>query len=450
MHPEPDISQTTVGFISLGCAKNLVDSQIMAGRLIGSSIRLVPVEDADIIVVNTCSFIHDAREESMEAILSACEQKKRGNCRAVLVAGCLPQRYADRISTTLPDVDAFIGIDQLDDIPSIVTRLAKGAHGIVDITPNAHRLFDPDIPVVFSTGAYAYLKIAEGCNHRCAFCAIPGIRGRHRSRTIDALIHETATLLESGFREINIISQDITHYGRDLNDGTNLPRLLRELSSIEGSFRIRLLYAYPTGITDELLEVMADSPKICSYLDIPIQHSHPEILKKMLRSSTIPYIENMTSRIRAAMPDATIRTTCLVGFPGETDQHFNHLLQFCAENRFDNLGAFIYSPEENTPAWDMQNTPPENIAQKRYDELMHQQQMIVAEKSAAQIGKTVEILLEHDAGNGDWIGRTRSQAPDVDGITLVQNLPPNTSPGTIISATITAADNYDLTATLTK
>jgi len=418
----------------------------MAGRLVASNITLTQPEDADIIIVNTCSFIHDAREESMEMILSACELKKQGDCQAVLVAGCLPQRYRKRIQEALPDVDAFIGIDQLDDIPAIVSDLKKGKHGIISVTENAHRLFDPDVPVVFSSGANAYLKIAEGCNHRCAFCAIPGIRGIHRSRTIDKIYAEAQSLVRLGFRELDIISQDITYYGEDLKDGTNLASLLRRLGEIDDKFRMRLLYGYPGGVTDELLEVMAATPQVCNYLDIPIQHSHPDVLAAMQRKSTIKPVSDMVTRIRKALPDAAVRTTCLIGFPGETEEHFQHLLHFCQEMRFDHLGAFVYSPEEDTAAYDMENVPSPEEAQDRYNRLMEQQQSISAEINSNLIGSTVEILLENQNSKHQWQGRTYRQAPEVDGTTTINNIPESTVKGTFIKAKITAAENYDLTA----
>lgn len=441
------LPHTTVGFISLGCAKNLVDSQIMAGNLVAANIIITPPEEADIIVVNTCSFIHDAREESMEMILSACELKRQGGCSAVLVAGCLPQRYKNKIQEALPDVDAFIGIDQLDDIPAIILDLKNGKHGIISVTKDAHKLFDPRVPVVFSSGANAYLKIAEGCNHRCAFCAIPGIRGKHRSRSVDQIMTEAESLISQGFRELDIISQDVTFYGHDLKNGTNLAGLLKEIGKIDDKFWIRLLYGYPTGITDELLEVIESTPNICNYLDIPIQHSHPEILKLMQRKVTIPYVAEMASRIRSSLSNATIRTTCLVGFPGETEEHFKHLMQYCKEMQFDHLGAFIYSPEEDTTAYDMELTPPFEVAQDRYNRLMEQQQSIVEEKNKLRVGKTIEVLLENRSPDNQWQGRAIHQAPEVDGITIVNNVPKSAAKAQIITAKITDHKNYNLTAT---
>lgn len=432
----------------------------MAGNLVAANITITPPEEADIIIINTCSFIHDAREESMEMILSACELKKQGDCQAVLVAGCLPQRYKDRIQEALPDVDAFIGIDQLNDIPAIVMDLKKGKHGIIKISPQAHKLFEPPhliknqksniknaTSIVFTSGANAYLKIAEGCNHRCAFCAIPGIRGKHRSRTIKQITTEARSLIDQGFRELDIISQDVTYYGHDLKDGTSLPALLRELGTIDTDFWIRLLYGYPTGITDELLEVIATTPQICNYLDIPIQHSHPDVLELMQRKATTTFVAEMVPRIRAALSDATIRTTCLVGFPGETEEHFQHLMQFCKEMRFDHLGTFIYSPEEDTAAYDMNLVPSLEDAQDRYNRLMEQQQTIAEEKNICLIGKSLKILLENQTNKTQWVGRTNRQAPEVDGITTIKNVPESAQKGQFITATITTHNNYDLIAT---
>ena len=439
----------SVGFISLGCAKNLVDSQTMAGNLVAANITLAPTpEEADVVIVNTCSFIEDAREESMEMILSACQLKENGCCRAVLVAGCLPQRYRDRIQEALPDVDAFIGLDQLDRVPEIVRALDAGENNIVEISERAEKLFDPVVPVVFSGGAHAYLKIAEGCNHKCAFCAIPGIRGQHRSRTLKQIMTEAVSLLDKGFRELDIISQDVMSYGRDLRDASSLAGLLRELGTLGGDFWVRLLYGYPSLITDELLEVMATHAQICHYIDVPIQHSHPDVLHAMRRGSTAPHVAQMVTRLRTAMPDVTVRTTCLVGFPGETEAHFQHLLQFCKDTRFDHLGAFVFSPEEGTRAYDMDAMPPLDVAEDRYARLMEQQKQIADANNQARIGQRVRILLEteDDADGNIWSGRGPHQAPEVDGNTFVENIPPELGLGDFVDAVFTGTHDYDMRA----
>ncbi|MBT3193441.1 MAG: 30S ribosomal protein S12 methylthiotransferase RimO [Verrucomicrobia bacterium] len=443
----------SVGFISLGCAKNLVDSQTMAGNLVTANITLAAApEDADVVIVNTCSFVEDAREESMEMILSACQLKQDGACRAVLVAGCLPQRYREQIQEALPDVDAFIGVDELDRVPEIVRELEAGKRHILEVSEQAERLFEPVVPVVFSGGANAYLKIAEGCNHQCAFCAIPGIRGRHRSRSLDQVVGEAESLLGQGFRELDIISQDIMSYGRDRQDDTSLPALLRRLGTLGGDFWVRLLYGYPSLVSDELLEVMAETPQVCHYLDVPIQHSHPDVLKGMRRGSTVPHVKKMVDRVRSVMPDATLRTTCLVGFPGETEEHFEHLLEFCQSVRFDHLGAFVYSPEENTPAYEMDAVPPLEVAEARYARLMEQQKTIVDENNKALLGETIDVLLEtvEDDACNTWRGRSLRQAPEVDGTTFVEDVPDELGLGDFVSATYTATYDYDMRAVYTQ
>lgn len=449
---EPNTPPLSVGFISLGCAKNLVDSQTMAGNLVAANITLAPTpEEADVVIVNTCSFIEDAREESMEMILSACTLKQEGVCRAVLVAGCMPQRYRDRIQQALPDVDAFIGLDELDRVPEIVRALDAGESGIVSISETSERLFEPVVPVVFTAGAHAHLKIAEGCNHQCAFCAIPGIRGAHRSRTLDHIVAEAETLLGKGFRELDVISQDVTSYGRDLASEPSLADLVTSLGAIGGTFWIRLLYGYPSLVTDDLLEAMATTPQACHYLDIPIQHSHPDVLRAMRRGGTVSHVATMATRIRKAMPDAALRTTCLIGFPGETEEHFQHLLDFCRETRFDHLGAFVYSPEEGTPAYDMDKVPPLEVAEERYTRLLEQQKTIVDENNAALVGQTTRILLEgmRDEEEHTWRGRSRRQAPEVDGETYVTGVPSDAGLGDFITATFTAPYDYDMRATAT-
>jgi len=421
----------------------------MAGNLVADEITLAPSpEEADVVIVNTCSFIEDAREESIEMILSACRLKQEGKCRAVLVAGCMPQRYRDRIQDAVPEVDALIGLDELDRVPEIVRALGDGRRDIVAISERARKLFEPLVPVVFTGGAHAYLKIAEGCNHQCAFCAIPGIRGQHRSRTLDQVAGEAESLLTQGFRELDIISQDIMSYGRDLKDGSSLSALLRRLGDIDEHFWIRLLYGYPSLVSDELLDAMATTPQVCHYLDIPIQHSHPDILQGMRRGGTIKHVGEMVARIRAALPNAALRTTCLLGFPGETDEHFEHLLEFCQEMRFDHLGAFVYSPEEDTPAFDMDDVPPVEVAEERYGRLMEQQKATVDERNLAFVGQTAEILLERieDPNDGVWRGRSSRQAPDVDGITFVSGLPDDVGVGTFVTATYTEPYDYDMRA----
>ncbi len=439
----------SVGFISLGCAKNLVDSQLMAGRLTAAGIPLAPVpEAADIVIVNTCAFIEDARAESMEMILTACRLKQEGPCRAVLVAGCLPQRYHDRIQQALPQVDGFIGLDDLDRVADVVRALAAGQRPLFAVAGRPVKIFEPAAPVVFSTGANAYLKIAEGCNHRCAFCAIPAIRGNHRSRPLDQILAEAETLLARGFRELDIISQDIMSYGKDLDTNPSLPTLIRALGRLGGTFWIRLLYGYPSLISDALLDAMGETAQVCRYLDVPIQHSHPDILRAMRRGGTAAAVATMAARVRDRLPGVTLRTTGLVGFPGETDAHFEHLLDFCRNVRFDHLGAFVYSPEEGTPANTLDNIPPLGVAEERYARLMEQQKKIVAAINRGLDGKEDRVLIEHAVpGHPDRArGRSPRQAPEVDGETRVSGLPSGVTRGDFIRVTYTGTHGYDLRA----
>ena len=473
----PSPRPPSIGFVSLGCAKNLVDLQVMAGRLVRSGFRLAPsAEKADVILVNTCAFIESAREEAADQILWACERKARGKCRAVVVSGCLPQRYADGMRKAFPDVDAILGVDDLDRIGNIVATLcpAPGAQApgkprrapkplapspqspafLDAVTRTApRRVFDPEEPgLVLSGGPFAYLKIGEGCLHACAFCAIPGIRGRYRSRALDAIVAEARALVADGIRELDLVAQDVTAYGKDtpVGKGPRLLDLLRALEAIPGDFRIRLLYGYPASVTDDLLHWMATSPKACRYLDIPVQHSHPDVLRAMRRAETIDAVATLAERARAIVPDITLRTTLLVGFPGETDAHFRHLLDYVRDSQFDHLGVFAFSPEEGTPAYDMDDTPSTEVAERRREQIMKLQQKISRRRLAARIGQHDLVLLEAPSPeNGDdvWTGRASSQAPDdIDGVTYVFGVPDSANPGDLVPVEYTGSDEYDLVA----
>ncbi|MDP6490751.1 MAG: 30S ribosomal protein S12 methylthiotransferase RimO [Kiritimatiellia bacterium] len=440
----------SVGIISLGCAKNLVDSQIMAGVMLTENITIATTpEEADVLLVNTCSFIHDAREESVAAILDACALRDEGRPRAVVVTGCLPQRYRQELADSLPEVDAFVGLDGLETIGAVIRNAAGGEHAAADITPTSHRLYEPRLPSLSLTGGpFAYLKIGEGCNHPCAFCAIPSIRGRHRSRPIDALVAETEQLLASGIREINLISQDTTSYGRDL-EGADLPGVLGALGNIGGEFWIRILYGYPSEVTDAVLDAMGEVEQVLPYLDIPIQHSHPDILKAMRRAGTARAVKTLPARVRKRLPDATLRTTCLVGFPGEKREHFSHLLDHVREAKYDHLGAFAFSPEEGTAAETLTGRPRPETAERRRGKLLLAQQEIVAERVAQLVGSDDVALLESPGDErGSWLARTRRQAPDVDGITFVSGLANNAEAGDLVPVRYTGGADYDLFAEL--
>jgi ribosomal protein S12 methylthiotransferase len=442
----PDKTAFSIGFVSFGCAKNLVDSQIMAGALVKSGIALAKSpEDADIVIVNTCSFIEEARKEAVETIREVCGLKKAGQCRAVLVAGCLPQRYGARLRFELPEVDAFIGVDEIDKVAGIVKRLAGGERGIVQVPGTATRLFDPDIPeLVFTGGPYAYLKIAEGCNHHCAFCAIPEIRGRYRSRSLKAILAEAEALLNSGIRELNLISQDTMSYGRDLADGSNLPALLKALGGIGGRFWIRLLYGHPSGLTDELLAAIGGTPQVCRYLDIPIQHSDGDILRAMKRGGTTAQVQELVRWVKNIIPAITLRTTCLVGFPGETEDGFRHLQDFITKSEFDHIGVFTYSPEEGTAAYDLTATVAHELAQERSARIMQAQAKISLKKNRALIGTRRRVLVD---GMEDMalLGRLETQAPEIDGMVYLSEI--EAEPGEFVDVVITDATEYDLMGT---
>ncbi len=447
--PRPLSAAPSIGFISLGCAKNRVDSEIMAARLLAAGFRLAPApERAGIVVVNTCAFIRDAKTESLDAIFEACSWKRKGACQAVLVAGCLPQRYRLELPPAMPEVDAWIGLDAIDRVAAVVRRLTSGGKAVVNIGAAARRVIEPPPDRPLFTGApFAYLKIAEGCRHHCRFCVIPRIRGRLRSRSTRSIVAEAAGLLERGVKELNLIAQDVTSYGRDREDGAGLPGLLRALGALGGRFWIRLLYAHPALVTAELLETMGAVPQVCRYLDIPIQHSHPAVLAAMGRPAVPGGLARLLQRIRRILPDVVLRTTCLVGFPGETRAQFRHLLAFAAAARFEHLGVFAYSREEGTPAAALPGQVPAGLARDRRDRLMRLQQAIAFRRAAARVGAADEILIERPGASqhNAWSGRSRSEAPEADGSVFVRG-PPGLAPGRFVTARYVSAAGYDLRA----
>ncbi len=401
-------------------------------------------ETADIILINTCGFIGDAKKESIEAILRACALKESGNCKAVIVAGCLTQRYREELRDSMPEVDAFLGLDQLEEIAGVVRRLEKGERDILRVSRVSRKVFSPRASrIVLTGGPYSYLKIAEGCNHRCAFCAIPGIRGRFRSRTIDDVVREAEALLERGVRELNLISQDTTRYGCDRTDGANLPKLLRALGGLGGRFWIRMLYGHPAYLTDELLETMGEIPQVCRYLDVPIQHSHPEILKAMRRVGGAAVVREFPERARRLLSGVTLRTTCLVGFPGETAKHFNDLVSVVREAEYDHLGSFVFSPEENTEACGLPAQVAVATAKRRRARLMKVQQEIVSRKLAERVGQVDTVLVVDD--RGELIkARSRREAPEVDGEILVTRGKMPVKTGDWVKVKYTGVEGYGM------
>jgi len=439
MSPDfPIRSAGRAALISLGCAKNLVDSEHLTAALLDAGFTVTPqLRGADLLLINTCAFIREAREESSAVIREACQLKRAGDCRAVLVVGCMAQRYRRRLLDRFPEVDGVLGLDELDRVGEAARRVLEGEGPVVEVGEVARRLYEPaERRVVLSGGPYAYLKIAEGCAHRCRFCAIPAIRGPFRSRPISAILREAETLLERGFRELNLIAQDTTGYGHDRRDGTDLIRLLQALDRLPGRFWIRVLYGYPTGITEALLETVAQARHMVPYFDVPIQHADPEVLRQMGRGATAAIVPGLTARIRRLIPEAVVRTTCLVGHPGESEKAFERLLAHIEEAAYDHLGVFVFSPEEGTPAARLRPRPSRPTAERRRERLLEVQIPIARARLRARRAKAEELLVEavHPAR---VIGRCRGQAPEVDGQTWLAERNSSLRPGMLIPIRLT-------------
>ena len=426
--------------ISLGCDKNLVDSEVMLGLLNKAGHQLTNDEtEADVVVVNTCAFISDAKEESINTIIEMGELKKTGKLKKLIVAGCLSQRYKDEIMKELPEIDVIIGATNYD---KIVEAIGTDEESIVDDINYTPRPIAERI--VTTNASMAYFKIAEGCNKLCTYCIIPHIRGRYRSMPMDSLIASAEKLASDGIKELVLVAQETTLYGVDLYGEKKLPELLTKLSEIEGIEWIRLLYCYPEEITDELIEVMATNPKICHYVDIPIQHSENAILKRMGRRTSREDIVELVGRLRTAMPDIAIRTTLISGFPGETQELHDGLVDFVDECEFDRLGVFTYSPEEGTPAAEYEDQVDGELAAKWRDEIMELQQEISFEKAEDMVGKSLWCMIEGKvADEYAYVARTYKDAPGVDGYLFVQTLEELMS-GDFVKVKVTGADDYDL------
>lgn len=432
--------------ISLGCDKNLVDSEVMLGLLNKAGHELTNDEtEAEAVVINTCAFISDAKEESINTIIEMGRLKKTGRLRKLIVAGCLSQRYKDEIMKELPEIDVIIGATNYD---KIVEAIGTDEEAIVDdinYTP------EPVSERIVTTNAsMAYFKIAEGCNKLCTYCIIPHIRGRYRSIPMDRLLASAEKLAADGIKELVLVAQETTLYGVDLYGGKKLPELLTKLSDIDGIEWIRLLYCYPEEITDELISVMAENPKICHYIDIPIQHSENEILRRMGRKTSREDIVSLVSKLRTAMPDIAIRTTLISGFPGETQELHDGLVDFVDECEFDRLGVFTYSPEEGTPAAGYEDQVDGELAARWRDEIMELQQEISYEKNQELIGSVQRVLIEGYLVEDDvYVGRTYRDAPGVDGIVFV-SAPYELISGSFVDVKITEANEYDLTGVIVE
>ena len=410
------------GFVSLGCSKNLVDTEMMLGILREHGIELTPEPaEADILIVNTCAFIESAKEESITTILNMAEYKESGRCRSLIVAGCLGQRYGQELLDDMPEADAIIGTGAWNRIMEAVEESLKG-HRVV-IAGEDKLLYDEHTPRITTTPAYtAYVKIAEGCNNRCAFCAIPYIRGAYRSRPIEDIRDEVVNLAARGVKEIILIAQDTTEYGRDLYGEPQLAKLLRTLCTVEGVHWIRTLYSYPTYFSDELIETIASEPKLVKYVDLPMQHAHDDVLRRMHRPDTQASMRALIEKLRTRIPGVTIRSTFIVGFPGETDAQYQTLRNFLEEMRLDKVGVFTYSREEGTPAYDMPNQVPEDVMQERYHDLMSLQCKISEELNHELEGKELEVLVEgRDEEQANIaVGRSYREAPDVAGQVYIE------------------------------
>lgn len=441
-----------VGFVSLGCPKNLVDSEVMMGTLEQAGWEITNnADDADTVVVNTCGFIESAKQESIDAILEATSLKAEGKAKRVVVAGCLVERYRDDLMNELPEVDAFIGTSQ---VAEILNAADEGFDpNQLTITPIGNKtatyLYDFDTPRHRATESHtAFIKIAEGCDRPCAFCSIPGMRGSFRSRRFGSIIEEGRNLAKQGVKELVLIAQDSSRYGEDLGEVDALAELIRALGEIDELEWVRVMYAYPTHISDAFLAAIAETPKAVKYLDMPLQHASRNVLKLMKRGGTRESLEKLIARVREKVPGITIRTTFITGFPGETDEDFEELMTFVRNCRFDNLGVFTYSDEEGTPAFDLPDKVDPKTAEKRRNRLMKEQAKISKQLNKAKIGKTYPVMFEGLSQESDLLfqGRLQGQTQEIDGYILINDMPDDLVPkiGEVYNVRITEAHEYDL------
>ncbi|RGS81133.1 30S ribosomal protein S12 methylthiotransferase RimO [Coprococcus sp. AF21-14LB] len=431
-------------FISLGCDKNLVDTEVMLGMLAKHGYQMVDDEaSADIIVINTCCFIHDAKEESINTILEMAEWKKNGKLKALIVTGCLAERYRQEIMDEIPEVDAVLGTTSYDKILEAIAAALHGEHKLIVNDVNALPLVD-EKRIVTTGGHYAYMKIAEGCDKHCTYCIIPKIRGNYRSVPMERLVKEAEYLAEQGVKELILVAQETTVYGKDIYGEKSLPKLLRALCKVSGLRWIRILYCYPEEITEELIQVMKEEPKICHYIDLPIQHASDAILKRMGRRTSKAQLIETVERLREEIPDICIRTTLITGFPGETEEQHEEVMDFVDQIEFDRLGVFTYSPEEDTPAAEFEHQIPEEVKEDRQAELMELQQDIAFELAENMIGQTVLVMIEGKvADENAYVGRTYKDAPNVDGLIFIMTDEELVS-GDFAMVKVTGAQEYDL------
>src|SRR5258706_5618943 len=443
---------TKIGFISLGCPKNLVDSEVMMGQLKQKGYEITAdAAEADTVVVNTCGFIESAKQESIETILEAARLKTAGKATRLIVAGCLVERYRDELKAEMPEVDAFIGTSQINDILAVCDpKTNTRALPIVQLgNQSATYLYDESTPRVLATPShYAFIKIAEGCDRPCAFCFIPQMRGHFRSRRFGSIVAEAQQLAEEGVKELILVAQDSSRYGEDLGKQDALAHLLRELAHTEGIEWVRVMDTYPTHISDGFLDVLAEEPKAVKYLDMPLQHASQNVLKLMKRGGNRASLERLIRRVRERVPGIAVRTTFITGFPGETADDFEELLRFVKNVEFDRVGVFTYSDEEGTLAYDLPNKVEPKLARQRRDRLMREQKKISRRRNQAKVGQTFPVLFEGESNESDllWQGRLETQAPDIDGCVLISDAPEGFTPrpGEIVNVMIEQAQEYDL------
>ena len=441
-----------VGFVSLGCPKNLVDSEVMMGTLAAAGYEITSdAEEAETVVVNTCGFIESAKQESIDAILEATRWKSEGSAGRVIVAGCLVERYRDELAKELPEVDAFIGTSQVGEILKAADEDFDSSQLTISPIGNktATYLYDEYTPRLRATDKHtAFIKIAEGCDRPCAFCSIPSMRGSFRSRRFGSIVEEARTLAQQGVKEIVLIAQDSSRYGEDLGEVDALAALIRALGEVDDIEWVRVMYAYPTHISDKFLDAIADTPKAVKYLDMPLQHASRNVLKLMKRGGTRESLERLIERVRTRVPEIVIRTTFITGFPGETEDDFEELLTFVRNCRFDNVGVFTYSDEEGTPAFDLPDKVDAKLAKQRRNRLMKEQAKISRDLNRSKVGRTFPVMFEGLARESDLLfqGRLAGQAQEIDGYILINDVPDGLEPriGTIYRVMITEAHDYDL------
>ena len=434
-----------VGMVSLGCSKNQVDGEIMLSLIQRDGYELCgDAEQCDVVIINTCAFIEDAKRESIENILEFCELKRQGVIKAVVVTGCLAERYQQELVTEIPEADVILGIGRNTDIVNAIDQALQGER-VVEFAPKDELVMDAE-RVLTNAPYYAYIKLADGCDNRCTYCAIPNIRGRFRSRKMENILEEVRRFAAQGVTEMNLVAQDTTRYGEDIYGKLMLPELIREVCKVDGVHWVRILYCYPQRVTDELLEVMASEPKVVKYMDVPVQHASGRILKAMNRRDDYDYLRNLMQKIREKIPGVVLRTTFITGFPGETEEDFAEMTRLVKEVKFERVGCFTYSPEDGTPAYFMPDQIDEETKRRRADIVMSEQLAIAEEFARSWIGRELEVVVEGlNEETGIYYGRSYMDAPDID-TRVYFDSPYEHETGEYVMVTVTGSQGYDLVA----